>query len=120
MTCRERFAGAALKPEGANAAVDKVFVAGTRRDAAADGGGRKGALVDGRGGGGIELKVVGLSEGGDFLVDELYGVGKRLLDESPVTRNEALIIGDCVRSATGRGSSSGSTMPIDIVGDFSM
>lgn len=118
MACRERFAGAALKREGANAAVGKVFVAGTRRDAAADGGGRKGALVEGRGGGGIELNDGGLSDGG-FLREGLCCMGRNLLDESSVKRKEALGISDGVGSHAGEASFPGSVMQIDIDGDFS-
>lgn len=118
MTCREGFAGTSLKREGANAAVDKVFVVGTRREAAADGGGRRGALVDGRGGGGIELKVGGLSEGG-LLLEGLCGAGRSLLDESSAKRKEGLGAVDGVVSLADGASSSGSVMPIDIDRDFS-
>lgn len=63
VTCREGFAGVALKRLGAKAAVGSALVGGTRRDDAAEGGGRREALVKGRGGGGIKLEVEALSLG---------------------------------------------------------
>jgi hypothetical protein len=80
VTCFERLAGVGVRREGAKAAVERVFVAGTRRDAAAEGGGRRGALVEGRGGGGIELNVGGFNAGG-LRVGVAEGMGASFVSE---------------------------------------
>ncbi len=72
---REDLAGFAVRREGANAALEKFFVGGIRSDAAAEGGGRRGALVEGRGGGGMELKVGAFNVGGFLTGGALKGDG---------------------------------------------
>jgi len=118
VTCREGLTGLAVRREGAKAAVERVFVGGTRRDAAAEGGGRRGPLVDGRGGGGIEPKVRGFSDGGP-LVGALEGEGNSLLDESADEGNAALGVADGRRSASGESWFAACTVEINIDGELS-
>ncbi len=82
VTWREDLAGFAVRREGAKAALEKFFVGGIRSDAAAEGGGRRGALVEGRGGGGMELKVGGFNFGGLLTGGVLKGDGASFMDAS--------------------------------------
>ena len=82
MTCREPLAGVDFGREGAKAAVERVFVGRTRRDAAAEGGGCKGDLVGGRGGGGIELTVGRFNDGGLLAEDSVEDGGMSFVDKS--------------------------------------
>ena len=68
-----------MSDEGAIEALERTFVAGTRSDEAADGGGRTGMPLLGRGGAGIELRVGGFRRGG---LDVLTG-GAIMGDEMP-------------------------------------
>jgi hypothetical protein len=74
VTCREGLASAAVRREGANAALGKAFEGGNRRDDAAEGGGRRGVGFEGRGGGGMEPEAERVTFGGG-LVEESKSVG---------------------------------------------
>jgi len=54
--------------EGAIEVLRRTWVTGTRRDEAAEGGGRRGALFDGRGTGGADI-VEGFRRGGGMRVE---------------------------------------------------
>ena len=117
MTCFERLAGVAVRRDGAKAAVERVFVTGTRREDAAEGGGRRGALFEGRGGGGIELNVGGFNAGG-LWVGAVDGTGAsfvRELDED----NRELAVANRGISPAGTSLPSSCTSSIFIDGDSS-
>lgn len=115
MTCRDRLAGAAVRREGANAAFERVFVGGTRREDAAEGGGRSGVFLDGRGGGGMELKVGGFSRRG-LLAGALEGEVTRLLDEAADEDRGAMDLAGDLESLAGKCFSSACTVPTDMDG----
>jgi hypothetical protein len=117
VTCFERLAGVGVRREGAKAAVERVFVAGTRREDAAEGGGRRGALFEGRGGGGIQLNVGGFNAG-ELWVGAAEGMGARFVSELDEDK-EALAVTNRDISPAGTSCSSDCTSSIFIDGDSS-
>jgi hypothetical protein len=106
-----------VRREGAKAAVERVFVAGTRRDDAAEGGGRRGALFEGRGGGGIELNIGGFSAKG-IWVGTANGTGAGFVRGLDEDNGEPAVAG-CGILPAGDSSPSACTSSIVIDGDSS-
>jgi hypothetical protein len=106
-----------VRREGAKAAVERVFVAGTRRDDAAEGGGRRGVLFEGRGGGGIELNVGGFSAKGVW-VGAADGTGTGFVCKLDEDHGE-LVVAGCGILPAGDASPSACASSIFISGDSS-
>lgn len=119
VTCRESFGVVAVMLLGTKAAVESALVGGTRRDDAAEGGGRRGASVRGLGGGGIKLDVEALSLGGLWWAF-WAGEGTGLLKESGGRGDRASVVAK-IRDSPGGESLffCSSTFMIDIDGDLS-